>query len=677
MSFLKKHKTLILIVICVLVEILIANYHSISMLFGRYNQKELDTSSAVIEDEENVELKDGVMYISKGTIEFSDINEAVANICIASDSADGQYKKVEIAMTDDNFAYKDGFDYNHGTFYIYEAEGQKSYLSYSSYGEAKSLRITVSGDTVGTLAISSVSINTPQPFHICFWRLIIFIGIVLIVKFGSWKYTVSEYKYSRRILAGTAAAICLLTSICTIVLTKDQNTRLLSKYDPENMYSDDQYEELFYAFTQGKTSIDIDFDLTKFDGLDNVYDRSERNEKKAKGDYWDRAYYNGNFYSYFGVAPVITVYYPVYLLTGHVPTPVLASMILALYAQVFVSLLYIKVIRHMCSNAPLVLAVMGLPAVLSGSLILPLAFEFKFYFMAVLSGVGSVAAFLYFILGAYYAEKYKPRVIYLLLAGASVVDIAASRPTLVLYCFIAIIPGLFILKDRSVRRNLKLRYITAMITPVLLGAIMLMYYNYDRFDNPFEFGFNYQLTVSIAKANTIKLSMIPAALYHFFFQQPDFSTNFPYFHMRSRELELYPRYNYNGRLIGILNYPLTAFGLLLPFADKKKDKFKSAFLYSLAGTAVLLAFVDMCKAGTNYRYTADILMPLLIVGVAAMFGILDRLKEHSPGLYKKAYVLAAAVLFLTFMLGFLMMYCNESANLMKKYAFMSRFFYKG
>ena len=92
---------------------------------------------------------------------------------------------------------------------------------------------------------------------------------------------------------------------------------------------------------------------------------------------------------------------------------------------------------------------------------------------------------------------------------------------------------------------------------------------------------------------------------------------------------------------------------------------------------MLLAFVDMCKAGTNYRYTADILMPLLIVGIAAMFGILDRLKEHSPGLYKKAYVLAAAVLFLTFMLGFLMMYCNESANLMKKYAFMSRFFYKG
>ena len=215
------------------------------------------------------------------------------------------------------------------------------------------------------------------------------------------------------------------------------------------------------------------------------------------------------------------------------------------------------------------------------------------------------------------------------------------------------------------------------MTPILIGAILLMKYNYVRFGNPFEFGFNYQLTVSIAKANTVTLGMLPAALYHFLFQQPDFSTNFPYFHMRSRTLELYPRYNYNGRLIGILNYPLTWAMFLFPFKERKKDKFKHTLLLSLIIIPIILIFLNMCLAGSHYRYTADVLMSLLLAGMIVMFNILNRMKELSEKLYKRAYIVTAAVLFLTFMVGFLMMYCNETANLMKEYAFMSRIFYKG
>lgn len=677
MNFVKKHGTIIIIAVCIIAEILISNYAALSILFGGYNEKELSLETAQIENNKSAELKDNVLYISEGKIIFDGINESVSNVCIHTKSSDGQYKRIELSLTDDNFAYSDGFEYNHVAFYIYENEEHDSYLSYSSYGETKSLCINVDKDTKGTLEVHSVYINKPQPFHINLIRLILFVSISFIVKLGLWKYTMSEKQNSRKILVGTAVAVYLITCVCAIMLTKTPNTRLLSDYDPENKYSEDQYEELFYAFSQGKVSIDMDYDISEFETLNNIYDRSERNEKDIHGPFWDRAYYNGKFYCYFGAAPVITVYYPVYILTQHVPTPILASMILAIYAQIFISLLYMKIIERMFKDVPIVLACMGLLTVLSGSLVLPLAFEFQFYYMAVLSGLGAVSAYLYFLLSAYYAEKQKHRIICLILSGVSAVIIVASRPTLVLYCLVAIVPAVYIFRDKNLQKKLKVYYTSAIITPVIVGAVIIMIYNYVRFENPFEFGFNYQITVSIAKANTITIAMVPATIYHFFFQQPDFSTNFPYFHMRSRALELYPRYNYNGRLIGVFYYPLTLGFTLIPFMDRKRDKFKHTFTLTLAALAILLSFVDMCKAGAHYRYTADILMPLLLVGVIVVFDILNRLKESSEKLYKRAYVMIAVIFFLTYMMGFLMMYCNETANLMKNYAYMSRIFYKG
>lgn len=38
--------------------------------------------------------------------------------------------------------------------------------------------------------------------------------------------------------------------------------------------------------------------------LDNVYDNSERNASGISYA-WDRAYYNGHYYSYFGITPVL------------------------------------------------------------------------------------------------------------------------------------------------------------------------------------------------------------------------------------------------------------------------------------------------------------------------------------------------------------------------------------
>ena len=75
------------------------------------------------------------------------------------------------------------------------------------------------------------------------------------------------------------------------------------------------YVQQFDALKKGQAHLDIEPD-PKLAKLDNPYDPGQR----SKVSYlWDRAYYDGKYYSNFGIAPVLTVYMPWYLLTGELP----------------------------------------------------------------------------------------------------------------------------------------------------------------------------------------------------------------------------------------------------------------------------------------------------------------------------------------------------------------------
>ena len=324
-------------------------------------------------------------------------------------------------------------------------------------------------------------------------------------------------------------------------------------------------------------------------------------------------------------------------------------------------------IRHFCKDVPLVLAMLGQITLLFGSAIFALTYEYLFYYMAVLSGLTWTAAFLYFLLKAYYESDFKKRIIQLVLSGVSVVLVVASRPTLIFYGVVALVPAIFILTSKKETVKRKLSYIAAIGVPVAIGAVMIMIYNYKRFENPFEFGFNYQLTVSIAKANTFSLSLIPATLYHYFIQQPSVNTNFPYIEIRSRTFDTYHRYNYTARIMGVFNYPITWGLFLTPIISRKKDKFKTFYLIIFAAAAVLMAYIDMCKAGSHYRYTADILMPIIIISIIIIFDSLNVLKSISKKAYITAYIFTAIAMLCTIYLGYLLIFANEKHKLMDDY----------
>jgi len=663
-------KVILLIVVCFIAECLISNYSALTLRMSGAEEKSFDLSADNVECSGKKSVQKGNnIIVNEGQILIKDIKSEMRNICVVLSGEYYENIHVDIAYLDDNFAYEEGYEYNFSSALMYVGINEKNYFNVRSFGKVSNLRLTF-GELDDDITVSEIILNKPEDFHFSIVRFMILLAIVFAVADGLWKLPIQESDYV--LMKIFTAMMCLLVISGFLLLSNHEDVKALSLYPSTDYNSEDQYRQLFESFKKGHLYLDLDYDVSLLEQLENPYDRSERNSKDVAGSFWDRAYYEGKFYSYFGVAPVLTVYYPVNILTGKVPTSEFASMILCLYAVIFISLLYIQLIRRFCKKMPVLLAFLGQAALLFGSAIFAVAFESQFYYMAVLSGIAWTAAFLYFLLTAYYESSYVKRIIYLVLSGVSVVLIVASRPTLLFYGVVALVPAIFILTSKEETLKRKISYIVSIGVPIAIGAVMIMIYNYKRFENPFEFGFNYQLTVSIAKANKFSLAMIPATIYHYFIQQPNINTKFPYIEIKTKSLDTYHRYNYTGRTMGILNYPITWGFLLTPVVFRKRDKFKTAFIMTLACSALLMSFIDMCKAGSHYRYTVDILMPVILVSLLVTFDLLSVLKKISKKAYSMAYIFTSAAMLGTIYLGYLMMFANERHKLMDSFVVAGR-----
>lgn len=646
-------KLAVIFAVSMVLSLLISNFSALRLVFSGADKKELDLQRYFGSER--------VTITGDSPVEFRDIDTELKSVVLTFDKYSVSYGEVSVSFTDDNFRLNGGYDYNTASELMSIGTGIENYMELSSFGKARSIKISCDSE----VTLTGVTLNAPPPFSFSLIGWLIIFLIMNCIAFGTWREILGEN--DRRYIWITGCVVCLLVVFVTGVIHNTCNEDLLMEI-PEDITEEDQYTQLFDAFHKGQYNLDIDYETEKLDALENPYDRSERNENDLHGVFWDRVYYNGNFYSYFGTAPVFTVYYPVFLLTGKIPTPLFASMLLCVYCVIFLTLLYELFLRRFCNDVPRELAILGLCALLFGSVIFAVASEAQFYFIAVLSGIAWTAAFLYFLLSAYFCENFRRRVILLVISGVSAALIAASRPTLLLYCFTAIIPAWDIMKNKKEATKNKLIYSAAVGVPVVIGAALIMSYNYSRFGSVMEFGFNYQLTVSRAQANTIKLSMIVPALYHFFFQQPKFNSSFPYIELQTNALRSYTRYNYAGVTMGVFSYPMTWGMALLPFMLNKKNKIKTLMISSLAVCSFLMAFIDMCKAGSHYRYTTDIAFIVLLVSVTAIFNIGSWLRERSEKAYKIYFAMTAAAMLATIILGTLVMFANEGGTMICDYA---------
>ena len=434
--------------------------------------------------------------------------------------------------------------------------------------------------------------------------------------------------------------LCLI--LCAPVL---RNAEENIEYPLDSVRNAIPYVQQFDAFMKGQAELDVTPDA-RLAELENPYSPEEREEIPFL---WDRAYYNGQYYSYFGIAPILTVYFPYYVFTGALPSAVTVCFILAAFSVVFTALAFREVILRFCPHAKLYMVLAALFAVIfGGGLYAGLSWSDNYY-IAVLSAIQNSMAFIFFAMRGMRTESLSKRCVLFAVSAVCLTLTVWSRPTAALMC-LALAPLILDFFIKAFKENIRSALASAVsfLGVLTVGAGLVMYFNAVRFSSPLDFGAAYQLTVSDISENKISFSLFGEAMTAYFLQLPSIMERFPFVTRSYLKFDAAGRYIYTASSVGAFSFGLPAASLLAPFAARiKEDKARFLTFVSVIVLSVLLAFSDFCLGGVNLRYLLDFLPILTLFSASGLLILHGRTKGAT-----RAVVTAAA--FLLFCMASLM-----------------------
>ncbi len=264
-----------------------------------------------------------------------------------------------------------------------------------------------------------------------------------------------------------------------------------------------QYELMAEAILDGRIEFDYGDD-DELSQLENPYDPVARKEARVRY-HWDHAYYNGHYYMYFGIVPVLLVFLPYRVLTGTALTTYHATQIFVAFSVVGIFVLF-DLLSKLFFKKLNYGVYFSLSVAFSVMSVWYSAAEPALYCTAITSAIALEVWSLYFFIRAVWGEKKENRQILFAGIGALLGALAfGCRPPIAL-ANILVLPMLVVfLKQRKFTPKLFLKLLLATL-PYFAVATGLMIYNYVRFDNPFEFGQAYQLTVADQSQYSIALN---------------------------------------------------------------------------------------------------------------------------------------------------------------------------
>lgn len=252
-----------------------------------------------------------------------------------------------------------------------------------------------------------------------------------------------------------------------------------------------QYEELAESMAEGHIDLNDPVD-PKLLEMDNPYDFNAR-VNQGVSVAWDHAFYNGHYYMYFGIVPVLLLFLPYRLITGSALTTFHATQFFSVLLILGIFSFFMLLIRVFIKKLPFCLYI--LLSVFASILSISIAISSPaLYCTAIISAVCFAVWSLYFFMrAAYESETGKQKLLFLFIGGLFGALEFGCRPPIGLSNIIAIPLFIECLKDRKTTKP-AVTFFTAI--PYIAVAAGLMYYNQVRFDSVFEFGQSYQMTVT-------------------------------------------------------------------------------------------------------------------------------------------------------------------------------------
>ena len=389
---------------------------------------------------------------------------------------------------------------------------ENQFVNFDTHSKCKEINIKILTDS--QLKIKNIILNYPN-FNMNFWRVLILIVFFIFLqklKNGS----LYEKYYDANSKEQNGIFVINLLVICSIFFVYGINQLDLQKFfiNANEIPRDDSILLQTEAFMNGKIELMVE-PSRELKEMENPYDNIKRDAENI--DYlYDVAFYNNNYYNYFGIAPIITSILPFRLITGMYTHTCIFNIFYIFIAIVSLGFLYKKIVNRYIKKISLFNFYLGFYTILFASNIFTLLRGLK-YDIVVSSGIAFLLISINLVLSIYDNKKYK--YIKLICLGITTALIVLSKPNLIVYYLIIAFFLIVFMKGKTKKENII--NIFCILVPLGIFAIFQMFFNYLRFGNIFEFGAKYQLTgFNMNYCMSITFGKIYAGIVEYIFKMP-------------------------------------------------------------------------------------------------------------------------------------------------------------
>ena len=578
------------------------------------------------------------------------VNGPVKNVYADITVENGDECFVKVIITDEGNKY----EYPTPEFVVCNGAARSRFSNVYPFGNVKDVYFEVRAAD-GTIAhINSISINKQIPIDVKPIRALV---VFLVVLLGYLIFSDSEihdvyYESGKKGQMAVTLASMLVIMALGSFLNKADTALVKNPYWPHHK----QYQELAHSLKEGSvilTEKEVDERLLE---VENPYDTITL---QAEGIPYamDYAYYNGNYYAYFGIVPELLLYYPYYLLTGR-DLPNFRAIYFFYLVFVFGAFLFVTgLVRKYAKKIPYLLYLLLCVGVALSANFVYLVARPDIYDVPILGGIAFSFTGIGLWLWSLTVDKLWQKRSLMALGSFFVALVAGCRPQLVLLSGVAVILFMFDegIKNRKLFTSKTVVDTILFFLPIVLVAIPVCWYNAARFGNVFDFGATYSLTSNDMNHRGFNLARLVRSLYCYLFQPVVLNPDYPF--IKSSDLTG----SYMGRLLYEHTYGgiLVANAFMLPIwiAVIKKNKQSQASLKALIGylliVGLLIAGFDANGAGIIYRYTCDFAPAFVMAAVLLWVLFLDRGKglldySFASRIFYVCFVLAIGYSFLTF-----------------------------
>ncbi len=645
-------------------EIGIANFHSYVLWFGDYEPATFLMDSRHVSVSQSAVREDSGVSNSEGqpiTVRIADIDRPVGTVCLQVKLLnDTDYVDVSI----------DAMDITHAAAYrrnvadgrIVDGYSRSSYIVLNLSGEVSDLKITLTPPEHGQFILSGVDVNQSVPFHLSGLRLSVTVLAGMAVFFLCTSLSMkSEYKQDSRALRRTAYSMMAVFMVAALVIT------YISMYDRtgkcsegfNSTWGNQISKEIVDAFRAGRADL-LYTPSPELLAMENPYDWSARSVQGVTAK-WDHLLFNGKYYSYYGIAPVLLLFLPYNLLTGFYFPTAEAVLIFGVLGILFLTLLFLEFAELFCKKIPNSILLSTLFIILMSCGVWYNFVYDNFYEIAQSSGFAFTCMGFYFLLRSRVIGEGKIQYRHIVLSTLCLSLAVLCRPTLALYCPVAcIFLGFGFIKHRREIREAApkkrpaatAKYLAASLTCfVIIGGVQMVY-NYVRFGSVLDFGIQYSLTINDFVNAQYHTDFTMIGFYNFLLAFPLIQPRFPYVFSNFSTLSVNGYYFVaNTNAVGLFWRALPSLGYFCAVpawkALNKEERIKAVLLLvPCCLIAPLVIIFSIWESGYGVRYCCDFTWQFILGGAAVLYLLYVRVAQgQGRTLLRHAFTVAAMLAF--------------------------------